>query len=132
MTRLGHLGVFVLLCSVAFPFFGWPQVLWILFAIPIAAAVWLERTRTRVSAAGLDLRTMFGSRHLDWPQIKGLRIPKRGFVRAHLVDGSEVALPAVGYDRLRELIDAAEGHIPDLYTQAEQAQTPDETGTERE
>ncbi|RDI69349.1 PH (Pleckstrin Homology) domain-containing protein [Nocardia pseudobrasiliensis] len=122
ISRLGHLGVFVLLFCVMFAFFGWPQVLWVLFVIPIAIAVWVERTRTTVSAAGLDLRTVFGSRHVDWDQIKGLRIPKRGFVRAHLADDSEVALPAVAYDRLRLLIEASNGRIPDLFTEAEDAE----------
>ncbi|WP_324192564.1 PH domain-containing protein [Nocardia transvalensis] len=122
IPRLGHLGVFVLLFCVAFAFFGWPQVLWVLFVIPIVAAVWVERVRTTVSESGLDLRTMFGSRHVDWSQIKGFRIPKRGFVRAHLTDDSEVALPAVGYDRLRALIDASGGRIPDLFAQAAAAE----------
>ncbi len=122
ISRLGHLGVFVLLFCVMFAFFGWPQVLWVLFVIPIAIAVWVERTRTTVSASGLDLRTVFGSRHVDWDQIKGLRIPKRGFVRAHLADDSEVALPAVAYDRLRLLIEASNGRIPDLFTEAENAE----------
>ncbi|MFF0487446.1 PH domain-containing protein [Nocardia sp. NPDC004068] len=121
IPRLAHLGVFVLLFCVAFAFFGWPQVLWVLFVIPLAAAIWVERTRTTVSADGLDLRTVFGSRHVDWEQIKGFRIPKRGFVRAHLVDDSEVALPAVGYDRLRTLIEASGGRIPDLFGAAEAA-----------
>ncbi|MFI5779253.1 PH domain-containing protein [Nocardia sp. NPDC051570] len=121
IPRLGHLGVFVLLFCVAFAFFGWPQVLWVLFVIPIVAAVWVERIRTTVSDGGLELRSMFGSRHVDWEQIKGFRIPKRGFVRAHLTDDSEVALPAVGYDRLRTLIDASNGRIPDLFTEAERA-----------
>ncbi|MCM6776569.1 PH domain-containing protein [Nocardia sp. CDC159] len=122
IPRLVHLGVFVLLFCVAFPFFGWPQVLWVLFVIPIAAAVWVERTRTTVSESGLELRSMFGSRRVDWEQIKGFRIPKRGFVRAHLVDDSEVALPAVSYDRLRALIEASNGRIPDLFGAAERAE----------
>lgn len=129
IPRLGHLGVFLLLFSVAFPFFGWPQVLWFLFAIPIAAAWWVERTRTTVSAAGLDLRTAFGSRHIDWPQVRGLRIPKRGFVRVHLVDDSEVALPAVSYDRLKDLVAASGGRIPDPFAKPvtqEAAETPKE------
>ncbi|MGH8881744.1 MAG: PH domain-containing protein [Stackebrandtia sp.] len=124
IPRLGHLGVFLLLFSVAFPFFGWPQVLWILFVIPIAAAWWVERTRTTVSAAGLDLRTAFGSRHIDWSQVRGLRIPKRGFVRVHLTDetASEAALPAVGYDRLKDLIAASGGRIPDPFATPATAQ----------
>ncbi|MEU6560503.1 PH domain-containing protein [Nocardia nova] len=126
IPRLGHLAVFILLICAAFPFFGWPAVLWILFLIPIAAAWWVERTRTTVSAAGLDTRTVFGSRHIDWAQVQGLRIPKRGFVRVHLSDDSEVALPAVSYDRLKDLIAASGGHIPDPFAR------PAENGTSGE
>jgi hypothetical protein len=119
--RLSHLGVFVLAFCVAFAFFGWPQVLWVLFVIPIAVSIWIERTRTKVSATGLDLRTFFGSRHLDWSQVQGLSIPKRGYVRVHLTDESEVPLPAVGYERLRILIEASGGRIPDPFAAAEEA-----------
>ncbi|WP_227980716.1 PH domain-containing protein [Nocardia spumae] len=117
IPRLGHLAVFILLFCVLFPFFGWPAVLWILFLIPITAAWWVERTRTTVSATGLDTRTMFGARHIDWSQVKGLRIPKRGFVRVHLSDDSEQALPAVSYDRLKDLVAASGGRIPDPFAQ---------------
>lgn len=138
IARLGHLAVFILLLCVLFPFFGWPAVLWILFLIPIAAAWWVERTRTTVSAAGLDLRTAFGSRHIDWSQIKGLRIPKRGFVRVHLSDDSEAALPAVSYDRLEDLVAASGGRIPDPFARprdsaddtAEASADTDDTGTD--
>ncbi len=112
----------MLLFCAAFPFFGWPAVMWVLFAIPAAAAIWVERTRTTVSASGLDLRTFFGSRHIDWSQVQGVSIPKRGYVRAHLTDGSEVKLPAVGYDRLRALVEASGGRIPDPFAAAEEAE----------
>ncbi|NEW34349.1 PH domain-containing protein [Nocardia cyriacigeorgica] len=100
---------------VFFPFVGWPAALWWLFALPIAVSVWILRTQTTVSGAGLDLRTVFGSRHIDWAQVRGIRIPKRGYVRVHLDDDSEAKLPAVSYDRLRELVDASGGRIPDPF-----------------
>ncbi|WP_245721010.1 PH domain-containing protein [Nocardia pseudovaccinii] len=115
ITQMAHLGVLVLLFCVFFAFVGWPIGLWWLLLLPVAAAVWIERTRTTVSEEGLDLRTVFGSRHLDWAQVAGVGIPKRGFVRAHLTDDTEVKLPAVSYDRLRDLIRASNGRIPDLF-----------------
>ncbi|MFQ6395016.1 PH domain-containing protein [Nocardia sp. KC 131] len=115
VTQLAYLGVLVLLFCVFFPFVGWPIALWWLLLIPVAVAVWIYRTRTTVSEGGLDLRTVFGSRHLDWSQVAGVTIPKRGFVRAHLTDDTDVKLPAVSYDRLRELIAASGGRIPDLF-----------------
>ncbi|MFC9998094.1 PH domain-containing protein [Nocardia sp. NPDC127526] len=126
LPRLAHLGVFLLLFSVAFPFFGAPKVLWVLFAIPIALAVWVERVRTKVSDSGIDVRSMFGSRHIDWAEIKGLRIPKRGWLRLHLADESDVTLPAVGYDRLRDLVAASNGRIPDPFIEPEDADTEDD------
>ncbi|MFE7798168.1 PH domain-containing protein [Nocardia sp. NPDC057440] len=115
VPQLAYLGVLVLLFCVFFPFVGWPIALWWLLLIPVAVAVWIYRTRTTVSEDGLDLRTVFGARHLDWSQVAGVTIPKRGFVRAHLTDDSDVKLPAVSYDRLRDLIDASGGRIPDLF-----------------
>ncbi|MEV6275693.1 PH domain-containing protein [Nocardia sp. NPDC051832] len=117
-----YIGVVVLFFCVFFFFAGWPIGLWWLLLIPLAAVFWIERTHTKVSDAGLDLRTVFGKRHIDWDELKGVSIPKRGYVRAHLTDDSEVKLPAVGYDRLRALIDASEGRIPDLFAAAEEAE----------
>ncbi|MFD6163517.1 PH domain-containing protein [Nocardia sp. NPDC060256] len=115
IPRLAFLGVFILFMCVFFMFVGWPIGLWWLLLIPVAVAVWVLRTQTTVSEDGLDLRTVFGSRHLDWSQLKGVRIPKRGYVRADLVDGTEMKLPAVSYDRVRDLALASQGRIPDPY-----------------
>ncbi|UAK29755.1 PH domain-containing protein [Nocardia asteroides] len=115
IPRLAFLGVFILLMCVFFPFVGWPAGLWWLLLLPVVVLVWVLRTQTTVSGAGLDLRTLFGSRHLDWSQVKGVRIPKRGYVRADLTDGTEVKLPAVSYDRLRDLAAASGGRIPDPF-----------------
>ncbi|MFC9894441.1 PH domain-containing protein [Nocardia sp. NPDC127579] len=117
-----YIAVVVLFFGVFFFFAGWPIGLWWLLLLPVAAAWWIARTRTTVSDAGLDLRTVFGSRHLDWAELKGVSIPKRGYVRAHLSDESTVKLPAVGYDRLRALIDASGGRIPDLFAAAADAE----------
>ncbi|MFE7747090.1 PH domain-containing protein [Nocardia sp. NPDC057455] len=117
IPRLAFLGVFILLMCVFFPFVGWPAGLWWLLLIPAVVLAWVLRTQTGVSDAGLDLRTLFGSRHLDWAQVKGVRIPKRGYVRADLTDGTEVKLPAVSYDRLRDLAAASGGRIPDPFAE---------------
>ncbi|WP_405166066.1 PH domain-containing protein [Nocardia sp. NBC_01499] len=115
IPRLAFLGVFILFMCVFFMFVGWPIGLWWLLLIPVAVTVWVLRTQTTVSETGLDLRTVFGSRHLDWSQLKGVRIPKRGYVRADLIDGTEAKLPAVSYDRVRDLAVASQGRIPDPY-----------------
>ncbi|MEU8899484.1 PH domain-containing protein [Nocardia sp. NPDC048505] len=112
----------VLFFCVFFFFAGWPLGLWWLLLLPVAVVVWIERTRTTVTDEGLDLRTVFGGRHLDWAEIKGVSIPKRGYVRAHLSDETTVKLPAVGYDKLRALITASQGRIPDLFAAAADAE----------
>ncbi|MCU1641098.1 MAG: Low molecular weight protein antigen [Nocardia sp.] len=121
IPRLAHIGVFLLLFCAAFPFFGWPAGLWVLFAIPVAVAVWIERTRTTVSESGIDARSMFSTRHIDWSEVKGLRLPKRGYLQLHLADDSDVRLPAVSYDRLADLVAASGGRIPDPFFEPEDA-----------
>lgn len=119
VTQLAYLGVVVLALGVFLFVVGWPKLLWWLMLLPVAVVVWIARTRTVVSDDGLDLRRVFSSRHLDWEQIKGVSIPKRGYVRAHLADESVVSLPAVGYDRLRTLITASQGRLPDVFAAEE-------------
>ncbi|MBJ8343420.1 PH domain-containing protein [Antrihabitans sp. YC2-6] len=123
--RLGLLGAAMLLFCVSFPVLGWPALFGWLLLVPIVAAVWVVRTRTVVTDDGLDLRTLFGKRHLDWTEIKGLRIPKRGWARADLVEGGEVPLPAVSFDRLRDLAQASGGRIPDPFAAAPTAVAPE-------
>ncbi|MFI6168059.1 PH domain-containing protein [Nocardia sp. NPDC051052] len=130
IPRLAFLGVFILFMCVFFMFVGWPIGLWWLLLIPVAVTVWVLRTQTTVSESGLDLRTVFGSRHLDWSQLKGVRIPKRGYVRADLIDGTEMKLPAVSYDRVRDLALASQGRIPDPYAVPPAAPKSDEAATE--
>ncbi|MFD4438399.1 PH domain-containing protein [Nocardia sp. NPDC058519] len=122
VPRLAYIGVLVLAFCVFFPFVGWPLLLWPLLLAPVVAVWWVIRTHTTVSEGGLELSSMFGKKHLDWAQVKGISIPKRGYVRARLDDDSEVRLPAVGYDRLRELIEASGGRLPDVFASAEAAE----------
>lgn len=140
IPQLGYIGVLVLTFCVFFAFVGWPVALWPLLLLPVAAAVFVARTQTVVSERGLALRSVFGAKELAWSQVKGVSIPKRGYVRAHLTDDSVVSLPAVSYDRLRDLIDASGGRIPDLFAAAEEAEdraareaaaaAPEESATE--
>ncbi|MFC9662058.1 PH domain-containing protein [Nocardia sp. NPDC127606] len=122
VPRLAYIGVLVLAFCVFFPFVGWPVGLWWLLLFPVIAVLWVTRTHTTVSEAGLDLSSIIGKKHLDWARVKGISIPKRGYVRARLDDDSEVKLPAVGYDRLRELIEASGGRLPDVFAAAEAAE----------
>jgi hypothetical protein len=113
ITRLSLLGVAMLLFGVIFPIGGAPAALCWLLLLPAVALAWVLRTQTTVTAEGLRLRSLVSSRRLEWSQIKGVRFPSGRFARAVLLDGSEVRLPAVDFDRLPELARYSGGRIPD-------------------
>jgi Bacterial PH domain len=115
IPKLAYLAVLMLFISVSFPVIGWPAGFGWLLIFPIGVAVWVVRSRTVLTEEGLELRSAFGSRSVAWTDVEGVRFPKRGWARAHLKDGTEVTLPAVGFDRLRELAAASGGRIPDPY-----------------
>lgn len=122
IPKLAYIGVLVLTFCVFFTFVGWPAGLWWLMLLPVLAAFWVTRTHTAISEDGLELSSLLGKRELAWAQVKGIAIPKRGYIRARLVDDSEMKLPGVTYDRLRELIDASGGRLPDVFAAAAEAE----------
>lgn len=133
ITRLALLGVVLLLFGISFPMSGSPLAFGWLIILPIALAVWVLRSKTVVTESGLQMQRVFGSRTVTWDQVKGVRFPKRGWARADLVDGGEVPMPAVSFDRLPELAAASNGRIPDPYAQAAPEQETDsQDSTERE
>ncbi|MFZ2177221.1 MAG: PH domain-containing protein [Rhodococcus sp. (in: high G+C Gram-positive bacteria)] len=118
ISPLAYLACAFLLFAVTFPVFGWPAVFgWLLIA-PVIAVVWVARVRTTVTPDGLELRRLFGSRFLKWSDIKGVRFPDRGWARAALVNGGEVMLPVVTFDRLPQIAEASGGRITDPYAAA--------------
>ena len=130
ITRLALLGVVFLLFGASFPAAGWPAVFGWLLLVPVALAVYVLRNRTTVTNEGLVLRSTFGSRTVAWADIKGVRFPKRGWARADLTDDTEVPMPAVGFDRIRELSEASGGRIPDPYSVDESAEAADSRDTD--
>lgn len=115
INRLSLIAVLMLFFCVSFPALGWPAAFGWLIALPIVVAIWILRVQTTLTADGIETRRMFGSGRVQWSQIKGIRFPKRGWARADLVDGGEPKLPAVGFDRLRDLAAASGGRIPDPF-----------------
>jgi hypothetical protein len=87
-----------------------PRLLFLL--IPIAAAVFIARTRTQVGRDGIDVRALFGRRWLPWEQLRGLSISGRS-VYAVCRDGS-VRLPCVRVSDLNALATASAGRLPDI------------------
>lgn len=95
--------------------FGVPG-LQVLYLGPLAAAVWLLRTRTVVGPETIMTRRMLGARNVAWSDVKGLRVDERSRVWAVLHGGAEVRLPAVRARDLPVLSSASRGRLPDPLT----------------
>lgn len=103
----------LLLAVAAIPFaFGAPGF-YAIFLVPLAAIVWVLRTRTMADADGLTVRRVLTRRALPWSSLKGLRLTKRAEVRAVLTDDTEVALPAVRTRHLPALALISGGRLDD-------------------
>ena len=83
-----------------------------LLIIPILAAVFIARTATVVSAQGLRVRAVFGSRDLAWDEIRGLAVHGRA-IYAVIADGA-VRLPCVRLAHLGPISRLSEGRLPEL------------------
>ncbi|RVW04714.1 PH domain-containing protein [Rhodococcus spongiicola] len=121
ISPLALMACFLLLFCISFPVLGWPEVFGWMLAIPFLIGAWVLRVRTTVTPEGLELRRPFSSVSISWDQIKGFRFPKRGWARADLVDGSQVALPVVTFGRLPQLASASGGRVTDPYAAARAA-----------
>jgi Bacterial PH domain len=87
-----------------------PQLLVLL--VPVLAAVFIARTATIVSADGLRVRALLGSRNLPWDSVRGLSVSGRG-VYAVLDDGS-VRLPCVRIAHLGPISRLSAGRLPEM------------------
>ena len=84
----------------------------LLILIPILAAVFIARTRTVVDETGVSVRALFGTRHLTWPEIRGLSVTERTvYLVCH--DGS-VRLPCVRISDLAAVSKASGGRLPEV------------------
>jgi hypothetical protein len=116
--------VLLLAFGTVFPVAGSPGQLWWLFGIPLVALAWVLRTQTTITPDALLLRGLLRSRHVAWSQVEGVRFPHRGFACALLVDGGELTLPAVTFERLPELAAHSHGRIPDPFALPQQEDLP--------
>jgi len=81
---------------------------WLLpvLAIPLAIALWAWRAGTDVTADGLRVRALLGSRRLPWSEVDSLVVGERRRVYAVTSRGTALRLPAVSprdLTRLTEL-----------------------------
>jgi Bacterial PH domain len=86
-----------------------------LLVIPVMASVFIVRLRTVADTQTVTVRTLLGSRTIDWADIKGLRFMKGSWAHAELSSGEDVRLPAVTFSTLPLLADVSGGRVPNPY-----------------
>ena len=122
ISHLSFVACGILFLALASPALAWPAVFAWTLIIPFLVAAWVVRVRTVVGPDGIVARSTFSTTSMEWDSLDGLRFPKRGWARARLTDGSEVALPVVTFGRLPQLAEASGGRIPDPYAAALRAE----------
>jgi hypothetical protein len=100
---------FFALCLSPIAFQGGPWFL--LFLIPVAVAVWVVRSRTRVDEQGVHVRGLVGTRSLAWSEVSGLRLAEKGWVHAVPADGAQLELRGVRIKDLGRVGVASGGRI---------------------
>ncbi|HET6878360.1 MAG TPA: PH domain-containing protein [Jatrophihabitans sp.] len=82
----------------------------LVFLLPLAVAVFVARTATVVSPAGVRVRALFGSRFLPWGEVRGLSVGERALYA--VLDDGAVRLPCTRVAHLAALAKASGGHLP--------------------
>jgi hypothetical protein len=85
----------------------------LVYLLPLAAVIWVARTRTEVDADRLVVRTVLFRTVLPWSTVASLRVAERGWIRAVRTDGGEVALPSVRTRHLPALALISGGRLTD-------------------
>ncbi|MGH3887822.1 MAG: PH domain-containing protein [Pseudonocardiaceae bacterium] len=106
---IGVFGLVVCMTPVAF---GLPG-LQVLYLVPLGVAIWVVRSRTVVGPDTVVVHRVLGSQRVQWSELKGLRMDDRSRVWAVLLDGEELALPAVRARDLSLVAAASRGRLPD-------------------
>jgi len=84
-----------------------------LLIIPVAAAVFIARTQTRVDRDGLRVRLALGTHGLAWADISGLHVAPRA-IYAVARDGGAIRLPCVRVPDLPAIARLSGGRLPEL------------------
>lgn len=85
----------------------------LVYLLPLAAVVWVMRTRTEVDAERLVVRTVFFRTVLPWSKVASLRVAERRWIRAVRTDGGEITLPTVRTRHLPALALISGGRLTD-------------------
>jgi hypothetical protein len=84
----------------------------LLFLLPVAVAAWVLRVGADVGEDGVTVRSLFGSRHVPWGQVAGLRVGERSQLWLVTTAGTQLRLPALRAGDLPRLAAASGGRIP--------------------
>ena len=114
VSPMAHLAVGFVALGLAIPALTWP-LLAPLLAIPAVLSALIVRLRTVADADSVTVRTLTGSRTLDWSQIAGFEFSRGSWALAHLSDGSRLRLPAVTFATLPLLTAVSAGRVPNPY-----------------
>ncbi|HEY2195073.1 MAG TPA: PH domain-containing protein [Actinomycetospora sp.] len=100
---------FLALClsPIAFQGGAW----FLLFGIPVAAAAWVVRSRTRVDTDGVHVRGVVRTRSMAWSEVATLRLVQRGWVHAVGSDDTDLELRGVRIRDLGRVGEASGGRV---------------------
>lgn len=85
----------------------------LVFLLPVAAFVYVLRTRTEVDADRVVVHRVLTRTVLPWSQVASLRVAEKGWIRAVRTDGGEIALPTVRTRHLPAIALITRGRITD-------------------
>ena len=111
---MAHFAVGFLTLGLLVPVLTWPFTAPLL-VLPLLLSALIARWRTVADTRQVTVRTLLGSRSMDWEAIAGLGFTRGSWARAHLRDGETVQLPAVSFATLPLLTEASGGRVPNPY-----------------
>ncbi len=114
ISPMAHIAAALVALAMTLPVLALPWLTPILL-IPLLASLAVVRLRTVATPDTLTARSLLKSTSVGWDQVEGLKFVKGSWARATLVDGGELALPAVSFSTLPQLARASGGRVPNPY-----------------
>ena len=114
ISPMAHFAVGFFTLGLLVPVLTW-SVTAPLLVIPVVLSALIVRLRTVADPDAVTVRTLLGSRTVDWADIAGLKFRNGSWARAHLTTGEELRLPAVTFATLPELAEVSGGRLPNPY-----------------
>jgi Bacterial PH domain len=105
----------------------------VLYVLPIAFAVWVVRNRTTVTSTRITARSTFGTRVVEWDDVKAIKLGK-SWLSVVVADDKLVRLPGVRMMHLEALAVVSGGRItaptvkPEVAEAVEDSQVPEVLG----